>query len=248
MFFPFPMRFGVTLIILSSLIVSSNAANENVEKVFRIGDSVTFQCQRHIRVDDEDFLMKWTMGTKTIFENNNIVAGVPNAARYSVNFTATDFDLTISSLTEADVGKKIICRLDDGDTTMSLKTYKLKLQQQPMPKLSSDYYQAARLLAQLLARAQATQATAKATTAAPTVKPDDDTVDANDDTGSAYADITTFVDKSDNSKETKLIDENDLNDNPDAGGGASSLAFSSLLAAILATLHALTLLVPSNVE
>ena len=65
----------------------------------------------------------------------------------------------------------------------------------------------------------------------------------------------TEADKSDDSEETNSIDDNtglstevddnvakeDLNDNPDAGGGASSLAFSSLLAAILTTLHALTL-------
>lgn len=235
MFFSFPMRFGVALILLSSLIVSSNAADEDVEKFFQIGDSVTFQCQRQ-NVGDEDSLMKWAIGTKTIFEDDAVVAGVPNAARYSVHFTATDFDLTISSLTEADVGKKIICRLDDGDTTVSLKTYKLKLQ--------------------------------PATTAAPTVKPGDDTGDAGGVDGGAdegndgdsdgdggVEPAVTEADKSDDSEETNSIDDNtglsaevddnvakeDLNDNPDAGGGASSLAFSSLLAAILTTLHALTL-------
>jgi len=231
MFFPFPMRFGVALILLSSLIASSNAADEDVEKFFQIGDSVTFQCQRQ-NVGDEDSLMKWAIGTKTIFENDAIVAGVPNADRYSVQFTATDFDLTISSLTEADVDEKIICRLDDGDTTVSLKTYKLKLQ--------------------------------PATTAAPTVKTDDDAGDAggvdggadegNDGDGGVEPAVTE-ADKSDDSEETNSIDDNtglsaevddnvakeDLNDNPDAGGGASSLAFSSLLAAILTTLHALTL-------
>ena len=81
MFFPFPLRFGVALIVFSSFIASSNAADEDVERFFQIGDSVTFPCQRQ-NVGDEDSLMRWAVGTKTIFENDEITAGVPNAARY----------------------------------------------------------------------------------------------------------------------------------------------------------------------
>ena len=78
---PFPVRFLVAFAALSSTLWTSSDADEDVEMSYSIGGSVTLTCPRK-NAGNPDYLMKWSIGSRTIFEDGDLTAGIEKGERY----------------------------------------------------------------------------------------------------------------------------------------------------------------------
>ena len=77
----FPLVVVTFLALSSSSLWTSSKADEEVETSFSVGGSVTLTCPRK-NAGNSDILMKWSIASRTIFEDESLAAGVEKSERY----------------------------------------------------------------------------------------------------------------------------------------------------------------------